>query len=631
MCGIAGILNRNRAVSPALLEAMGERLIHRGPDGGSQWIDAERTIGFAHRRLAIIDLSDAAIQPMHTSDDRYHLIFNGEIYNHRQLREDLIKQGCISWQTDHSDTEVILNAYALWGIACLEKLRGMFAFALWDSTLQKLFLARDRIGEKPLYYTVNQDNFLFASEIKSLLCDKTLQRKMSEKGLLDFLSFLTVPAPYTLFEGIYKLEAGYYLEIDTSLDIKKTQYWDVWTSESQLNQQSMPEITEKILEKLQDSIALRTESDVPVGVFLSGGIDSSANAVILSQQHEAPIATFSIGYDKSYPSYQNELNFAEKIADKIHSNHHEKHLNLDDLLNFLPRMIYHQDEPIADPVCIPVYYLSEFAVSKGYKVCQLGEGADELFIGYNRWKRYHQLQNLSNIKGLKPLQKMLKYLLYPFMKNTMSYELLSRACRGQPIFWSGAEAFGHHEKFSILSPRMKKKFKDYTAWEVIKPHYEKFSRVCPEKSDLNWKSYIDLKVRLPELLLMRVDKMSMAASLEGRVPFLDHDFVEFAMSLPSHLKLQNNELKFLLKKAFETLLPHEILYRPKQGFGVPLDEWLLSSMADSVRISLKQFCDNTDVLSYRAVEKLFKKKKTKQLWYLYNLALWWEQFIVNAE
>jgi len=388
------------------------------------------------------------------------------------------------------------------------------------------------------------------------------------------------------------------------------------------------EIAERILAELRISVQLRKVSDVPVGVFLSGGVDSSTNAVLFSEGENERVKTFSIGYTGKYRTYQNEFHYARMIADLVKSEHHEKSLLLDDLLNFLPQMVRLQDEPIADPVCVPVYYVSKLARENGVIVAQVGEGADELFWGYPHWKKQLSLQNALNMPQAAPLSKFILRCMTAVGKGGyMRGEYLRRASLLQPIFWSGAESFSDRQKNTLLSARLKRKYKAYTSWEAIRPIFERFEQKAWEKKPLNWMSYIDLNLRLPELLLMRVDKMSMGASLEGRVPFLDHKFVELAMSIPSAVKTKNGVLKSILKKAVKGVIPEEVIDRPKQGFGVPIYEWFFTSLGDFAYQELDQFCKCTDYFDSEQIRLLFDQHRGTQIWFLLNFALWWKEYI----
>lgn len=654
MCGIVGYVNlsHNNPLDFNLLISMNDSISHRGPDGEGFYFCGDynfdfinfirksrpnalisyqkhpRTLAFGHRRLAIIDLDPKAGQPMSDSNDKIWLVFNGEIYNYKEIRS-LLKDK-YKFKTDHSDTETIIYAYKEWGKNFIHHLRGMFAFVLWDSEKDLVLLYRDRTGIKPLYYTIHNGRFYFASEIKAFLQDETIVKELDEKNLYDYLTFLTVPAPNTLFKNIYKLKAGHYLEINQGLVSEQREYWDVFSNVNVLYHKSEDEIKHQLINELRSSVAIHLESDVPVGVFLSGGIDSSTNAALFKEVASHKVKAFCIGYknDDHLITYKNEFKYSRLIAKKFDLEYYELELSQDDLIEFLPKLIYHQDEPIADPVCVPVYYVSKLAKDNGVTVAQVGEGSDELFCGYNRWLLFLLLQKLNSM----PCPQVLKY--FPLIvfdyygkQNTVYYEYLRRGYNNERIFWSGAEAFFENEKKQLLSQRLREKFRNYSSYEIVKHYYKKFLQTAPEKSNLNWMSYIDLKIRLPELLLMRVDKMSMAVALEGRVPFLDYKFVEFAMSIPSKLKYKGNQTKYILKKAVEEILPYEIVYRKKQGFGTPVYEWFFDKLGILAKEKIKLFNKHTEILNDNYLEYLYNTNQGAKIWYLLNLANWWLDYI----
>ncbi len=634
MCGIVGALsfsNSGFRVSEPYLTRMRDVMSHRGPDGAGIFVSPDRRLGLGFRRLAIIDLSERAMQPMSNEDGTLWVVFNGEIYNHAEIRAELESRGGHRWKTDHSDTEVILHAFEEWGIDCLQKFRGMFAIALWDMKQRQLWLIRDRIGVKPLYYSVHHGRITFASEIKALLEDDEQQRGVNEEALYYYLSFNATPAPHTLFAGIQKLAPGTWLRINEDGHVQECRYWDVWDHTQPLTNVSEAEIAERILSELRTSVQLRKISDVPVGVFLSGGIDSSTNAALFSEGEGQPVKTFSIGYDQEYESYPSELRYARKIAQKVGADHHELLLKESDLLESLPLIIRHQDEPLADPVCVPVYYVSKLARDSGVIVCQVGEGSDELFCGYPYWKASLRLQRLCN---LLPIPNALRNLGLAGLNSVeggrgtsyrrqFSCEVLRRALLNRPVFWGGAEVFSDSQKRQFLSPRLLKKFTELSSWEALRPIRRRFEEKSWEPSPLNWMTYLDLNLRLPELLLMRVDKMSMAVSLEARVPFLDHKFVELAMSIPEAVKTKNGVLKYILKKAVRGVIPDELIDRKKQGFGVPVYEWYHTKFGEHLVKETKDFCLNTDLFQFEGVLPFLKKRG----WALLNLALWWKQYI----
>lgn len=631
MCGIVGAISfagSSFTISEPYIDRMRDTMYLRGPDGAGTWVSSDGKVGLGHRRLSIIDLSTTASQPMTNEDGTLWLSFNGEIYNHAAIRKELESLGGHCWRTDHSDSEVILHAFEQWGIDCVQRFRGMFAFALWNAREKTLWLVRDRIGIKPLYYSIHHQRLVFASEIKALLEDPDQQREVHEEAMFHYLSFLTTPAPQTLFNGIKKLPGGTWLRVNEDGQVRECRYWDVWDHTSPLTGCTEEEIAERLLAELRTAVKLRKVSDVPVGVFLSGGIDSSTNTALFSDGEGGPVKTFSIGYRGDYESCQSELHFARQMAAEAGAEYHERLLSIDDLMEFLPKMIFLQDEPIADPVCVPVYYVSKLARDNGVTVCQVGEGADELFWGYPTWKIKLNLQKLNDL----PVPRFVKHLGLNTLRwmgkeKSLQYEALRRAVGGVPIFWGGAEAFTESQKQALLAERLKKNFGGLTSWEPLAPIYRRFQDKAWEKSHLNWMTYLDLNLRLPELLLMRVDKMTMGVSLEGRVPFLDHKFVELAMSIPTSIKTKNGTLKYILKQAVRDVIPAELINRKKQGFGVPIYEWFSGRLGEKIREELIRFCDETDLLDRAEVRRMLKNGQGAQMWYLFNLALWHKHWI----
>jgi asparagine synthase (glutamine-hydrolysing) len=631
MCGISGVLafkNSNFQVTADYLIRMRETMVHRGPDGAGLWISSDRRVGLAHRRLSIIDLSDAAAQPMSNGDGSLQIVFNGEIYNHAGIRHELEQAGQHCWKTDHSDTEVILHAFEQWGISCLDKFRGMFAIALWDAKSRRLWLIRDRIGIKPLYYSIHHGRITFASEIKALLQDPEQGRAVNEEAFFHYLSFISTPAPDTLFAGIRKLPPATFLTIDLNGQVEEQRYWDVLDHTTPLTGVSEEEIAERLLAELRTSVALRTVSDVPVGVFLSGGVDSSTNAALFSQLAADRIKTFSVGYDRDYRGCESELPLARDFAARIGAVHHEQVLTERNFLDLLPSMVYLQDEPIADPVCMPVYFLSKLARDNGVVVAQAGEGADELFWGYERWKQILKLIRWNAYPVPRSAKKLGLLGLSALGKShSAAYELLWRASAGLPVFWGGVHAFSQREKLALLSPRLRRRFQGETSWQAIRPIHERFLDKAWEKTPVKWMTYLDLNLRLPELLLMRLDKMGMGASLETRVPYLDHKFVELAMSIPEQIITGGKESKHILKKAVRGLIPDAIIDRKKQGFGVPIYEWFFEQFGEFARRELSSFCEQTDFLDQAAVQRLLRSGRGRDAWFLLNFALWWKEFV----
>lgn len=633
MCGICGFykLNSHSRIDPNQIAIMNEEMYKRGPDGSGIWMDNENRCGLGHRRLSIIDLSDSAAQPMCNADESVVVTYNGEIYNHMEIREELNKIGEYMWKTDHSDTEVILHAYEQWGIDCIEKFRGMFAFAIWDKKEKRCILVRDRMGIKPLYYMEDDGNLVFSSEIKALLKVRKRSNKINIKAMYDYLSFISSPIEETLIDGIYKVTPSTYLIYENGHMKNKTRYWDVWdhtrSDVAKLQGESLSEI---IIDELRTSVNYRRQADVPVGIFLSGGIDSSTNTALFAEGERNKVKTFCIGYNENYKSYKNENYYARKMSDFCHAEYHELLLGENDMFDFLPTMVDLMDEPVADMTSIPSYYVSKLARNEGIVVAQVGEGADELFWGYRRWKAYLHLAILNEKRFPKRIKQQGLRILELLGKGNKDYtELLRRSIEEYPIFWSGAEGFYEYDKQRMVSESVKKELNGYSSFEAIRSTYDRFMEKAWEKSYLNWMSYVDLNHRLPELLLMRVDKMSMANSLECRVPFLDHKFVEMAMSIPQERKTEGDVSKVVLKKAIKGLVPDEMVYRKKQGFTAPVSDWYMGKLGIEISKKIGKFNRETGYFNSKYIEKLmYDKSNAKKMWYLYTLALWYDRFII---
>ncbi len=637
MCGIAGIvsLKDGPPVDGQLAGRMADLIAHRGPDDWGVYVSPDGRAALANRRLAIIDLSPAGHQPMSTPDGNLWIVHNGEVYNYIDYRPELAAQG-VAFR-GHSDTEVLLHLYQQHGPAMLEKLRGMFAFAIWDERKRELFVVRDRIGVKPLYYTFAGGQFVFASEIKAILQHPAVERAVSEEALYHFLSFLTSPAPQTLFKGIYKLLPGHYAMLGADGDLQLTEYWDIHDSAQPHPEWSAAQVQEALLSELRESIRLRMVSDVPFGVFLSGGIDSTTNLALMAEQLDHPVQSFSIGY-AGHERY-NEFQHARRAAELFGADHHETLINEQDLLNFLPGLVYYQDEPIADPVCVPIYYVSKLARETGTIVIQVGEGSDELFAGYTHWldilRLYHgPWQAFSRLPAS---LRRLALAAAPLSRDSIRYEYVRRATAGEELFWGGAEAFGEARKNRLVGSGLRARLGDLSSWDVIAPYRRRFearARGLNGAGDasgladyVNWMAYLDLRLRLPELLLMRVDKMSMATSIEARVPFLDHVFVGLVMSIPERVKLDGlTTTKRLFKQAVRGLIPDEIIDRPKQGFSVPVEEWLHTRLGSLIERKLIDFAARTDYFDPAAIRVLLARRDYLT-WYLFNFVLWHELWI----
>ncbi len=629
MCGIAGMVSLpgSPPVDEALARRMADIIAHRGPDDSGVYVSPSGCAALANRRLAIIDLSPAGHMPMSSEAGALTITYNGEIYNHADYRSELAARGH-SFR-GHSDTEIILKLYQEYGPDALHRLRGMFAIAIWDEAKRELFLARDRIGVKPLYYTFAGGNFIFASEIKSILLHPAVRREVDEEAFYHFLSFLTSPAPQTLFKGIFKLLPGHYAKLTPEGDLVLTEYWDVYDSAQPHPEWTPKQVQEALIEGLRESIRLRMVSDVPFGVFLSGGIDSSTNVALMAEQMDRPVQTFSIGY-RGHEQY-NEFQHARLVAQHFGADHHEVIIDEHDLVSFLPGLVYHQDEPIADPVCVPIYYVSKLARESGTIVIQVGEGADELFGGYTHWldilRLYHGAWQTFT-RAPSSLRR-LALAAAPWSRDSVRYEFVRRAASGEELFWGGAEAFGEARKNRLVGSSLQRRLGDLSSWDVIRPYRQRFLERSAVPDYLNYMAYLDLRLRLPELLLMRVDKMSMAASIEARVPYLDHVFVGLAMSIPERLKLNGGTTKSLLKQAVRGILPDQIIDRPKQGFAVPVEEWLQARLGTLMHRKLLDFVERTDYFDPPAVRSMIERRDYLT-WYLLNFALWHELWIEGS-
>ncbi len=646
MCGITGIIAlNNTAFNDMHVVAMNDAIQHRGPDGEGflftthheqalnlqqhrpqasvNTLSHPQALALGHRRLSILDLNASASQPMTDSTGRYWLVFNGEIYNHADLRKELELKG-YHFKTDHSDTEVILNAYACWGVDCLQKFNGMWAFCLWDTQTNQFFMARDRAGKKPFYYTVFENKLFFASEMKALLSTQVLPTVLDEKAVYDFLTYMMVPAPRTIFKDIYKLPAAHYIHFTPGQAIKAKPFWSPLNNAAYLKE-SETEIIEGIRERLYQSAKLRMVADVGVGVLLSGGVDSSANLACLSKFSNRPIKAFSVGFENK-GAYTNEFYFARKVAKHFEAEYHELTLSEDDFFEFFPKMVHYQDEPIADPANIPIYYISKVARENNVKVLLGGEGSDELFVGYEHWKLARTFGNLlegrrllaggiSALHGLPGIKQ----------KRTLYHGWYNKIKKGQPVFWSGTELRTEVEKRRILSKDYLTGLGDYTSFESKRELYEQF-KAMDQLDRYDWMSAVDLQYRLPDLLLARLDRMMMAASVEGRNPFLDVNLIEYVMRIPAKLKTKRNTEKYLLKKAFEGILPNEILYRKKDSFTVPMSQLFLNPKHSAQSIeAIHAFNASTGIFNTSYIQHLTSGSKAGEFWNIANLALWYNQ------
>jgi len=639
MCGICGIWEYGAAegrVQRALVERMRDIMTHRGPDDAGELIFDEGRGGFGFRRLSIIDLSEAGHQPMHGCTDRVWLIFNGEIYNHAELRTGLEQRGHV--YASRTDSETILHLYEERGLDFVQDLEGDYAIALWDAVRERLVLARDRAGVKPLYFYQKDGRFIFASEIKAILEHPAVPREVNETALYHYLTFVTTPAPQTLFRGVQKLPAGHMLVIDRGGSACLTQYWDALPPASAIAR-TEAEHRQNILDLLRDSIKKRMMADVPFGVFLSGGVDSSANVALMSELMTQPVRTFTVGFHDT--EELNELDSARAISKRFGTDHHEVMIGREEMMKFLPELVFHQDEPIADPVCVPLYYVSKLARSTGTIVVQVGEGSDEIFAGYDWFGTYLRIQERfwrhaerTPLLARRAAAAVAQPLVQKTLKKRMASELVRRLGANESLFWGGAVVFDETMKPNVLSAEMRAHYNGLSTHDVVRQYQDTIAKARPRSDYAARMAYLELKLRLPELLLMRVDKITMATSVEARVPFLDHHLIEYAMSLPRSLKVKGGTGKHILKRALESVLPADVLYRPKRGFGAPVREWfrgpegegLIGQLMNS-SIRERNFFDYAYVQRLVDEHRREKRDWSANLWCLLNLSLWYDRWI----
>lgn len=626
MCGICGKLNFNRQqpIEQGLIHRMMNMIQHRGPDGSGEFLSGP--IGLGHRRLSIIDIN-TGVQPMSNEDETVWVVYNGEIYNFQELRAELEGKG--HQFKSSSDTEVIVHLYEEFGDQCVTRLRGMFAFALWDKNRQRLLLARDRVGVKPLYYMNTGEALVFGSEIKSLLVEPTIERNINLSALDRFLTYYYLPGNETLFEGISKLDPGHYLTVENG-QVSIQQYWDLHF-ETKPGPHHFDTSVEELRNLLFTTVKDHMISDVPVGVLLSGGVDSTGILSYAVQQTNKPIHTFTMGF--SGECFQDERPYAQLAAQKFGTVHHDISMEANDFMDFLPKYVWHMEEPVCEPPAVALYFVSKLAQQHSVKVLLSGEGGDEAFGGYQTYRNFLMLERLKSATG--PLKGLMRF----------GFQMLGHA---------GWAPFKHYANFiepALAEYYLSRTASPFTLFNQLKPELYKetfsehlFNRksssitrnlfeMASDLSPLNQMLYVDSKTWLPDDLLVKADKMSMAASVELRVPLLDYRILEYAASLPQHYKVSGWQLKRILKKALIHNVPKEILERKKTGFPVPYDTWMRREMKDFVfdtilannSISQTYFCKKT-------VTKLlhdFQQGKgyAKEVFCLLVFELWHKQFI----
>ncbi len=621
MCGIAGFF---RSCAPAsgkdLLQQMERSIHHRGPDAGGEYLDDQ--VGLAHRRLSIIDLSPQGNQPMASSDGRLIIVFNGEIYNYLTLRAELERSGVV-FRTK-TDTEVILALYQQLGTACLAQLNGMFAFALWDIASKTMFLARDRLGKKPLYYYHGGgDRLAFASEIKALLHIPGICRDLEPTAIADFLKYQYIPSPKTIYRQIFKLPPAHFMVLQSGGEPQIKEYWDVdFTTHGPT---SPSEAEDRLLDLLRDSTGCRMIADVPLGAFLSGGVDSSAVVALMAANSPDPVRTCTIGFaDKEH----DESAYALEVA-QLFSTNHQQYVDRVDIAATVALLPKYFDEPFADASAVPTYHVARLA-RQAVTVALAGDGGDESFGGYHKygielkedWVRHNIPRPL-----LRAIHTITRAANHPLARKACSLTGSALADPAQAFYRTNSH-IDDQTLQAILAEGIGRSCRGYDPALHTTRHWQKVSGA----DHVTGMIYTDLKTYLPDDVLVKVDRMSMANSLEVRAPFLDYRIVEFAASLPSSLKIAGNQKKIVLRNTFRHLLPKHILNRPKHGFSVPLDSWFRNELKDFAETMLLRRPALAEYLVIPHIQRLWDEHQRRRvnrgtlLWSLLMLSLWQQEY-----
>ncbi|MFZ1059033.1 MAG: asparagine synthase (glutamine-hydrolyzing) [Candidatus Rokuibacteriota bacterium] len=630
MCGIAGIVHSDPGypVERELLRRMTETMAHRGPD--AQGLHLWDGAGFGHRRLSIIDLATGD-QPIFNEDRTKAVVLNGEIYNFQELRAELEARG--HRFATRSDTEAIVHAYEEFGEGCVARLRGMFAFALWDESERRLLLARDRVGKKPLYYVQDGERICFASELKALLRDPSLKRAIKAEALDDYFSFGAVQSPATIFQGIAQLPPAHYMVWERGT-ARVVEYWDV--PQGAVVRRSEADTLEAFAQVFSEAVRVRLVSDVPLGAFLSGGVDSSAVVEAMTRLSNGPVVTTSVGFAERAFS---ELGHARAVARTVGSDHHEVVVE-PRAAEVLPRLVWHLDEPFADSSALPTYYVSK-AARERVTVALSGDGGDEVFAGYqrryglNRWEAglRRWLPGWARAGVLGPLGRVYPKADWLPRPLRARYFLQNLGTTFEQAYFSDLSLFRGEEKAALLSPDFRRQLNGHDSFVAFARHFERVQGLDP----LSQLLYVDLKTWLANDILVKVDRMSMANSLEVRSPLLDHKLVEFAATVPPDLKYRGGTSKYLLKRHLEGRVPQSVIYRRKQGFEIPLASWLrgeLREMAEDLLLSPRSL--SRGYLRAERVRRMWQDHQRRvrdhsaQLWALMVLELWHRTFVDQA-
>jgi asparagine synthase (glutamine-hydrolysing) len=613
MCGICGVFNfgTGEPADAHALKRATDAMAHRGPDDEGFYLDGP--LGLGNRRLSIIDLPGGH-QPIANEDESIWITFNGEIYNYQDLRPNLIARGH-RFRTN-SDTETILHLYEEYGLECVEHLRGMFAFAIWDSRLKRLFLVRDRLGVKPLFFSVSSGRLAFASELRTLRELLPHAPEIDQQSIYDFFGFRYIPAPRTFYRGVEKLLPGHWLVADAN-GVRSQAYWDI--PEEEESEKPASDFAAEIVEHLRESVRLRLIADVPLGVFLSGGTDSSAVVAFMAELGAHPLRTYSVGFAEAEHS---ELPYARAVAKRYQTEHHELIFTPQQMLDELPRLVAFRDEPIAEPTDVALYLMSRLA-AQSVKVVLAGEGGDELFAGYPKYSA-DRLAGLVSAFPAEITRALIRWLPYRQHRAKTALEALSISDEAErSVTWFAS--FSREEREGLFSPEFLAQVDPSHPARVFESYLEKVRDRSPLKRML----YADLKVWLPDNLLLRGDQMTMASSIEERGPFLDHRLVELAARIPTPMLTRGFKTKVLLKEALRPYLPEEVLFRPKVGFRVPVGDWFKNALRPLVSdLLLSPQAKARRYFNIRNMEKFVRehfdgvRDRQKQLWAMVNFELW---------
>lgn len=624
MCGIAGLIYfDDRQPTPELLTRMSDTLVHRGPDDWGYHIDGHT--GFGHRRLSIIDLSPNGHQPMCNEDGTVWITYNGEVYNYRELNKDLEARGHII--RSRCDTETIIHLYEQYGRDCVHRLRGMFSFAIWDAKNKTLFAAVDRLRIKPFYYSLQGGAFSFASEIKALLAAGLFEPRLNHEAIHHYLSLQAVPVPMTIYEEVFTLPGGFALEVkDDKLSVYK--YWDVDFQAAEAESEEY--YRRRVRELLWESVSLRLMSDVPLGAFLSGGIDSTVVVAIMSQLNKEPVRTFSIGYDVGGADYDDTY-YARLVSQRYKTEHTVRQVSAKDMVEHLPQFLYYLDQPSSD--AINSYVVSRLAADE-VTVVLSGQGGDELFAGYSSFRLLQKLTQREAVLDRVPAL-LRNTLAAPFVQMPSVFKAWMPARKLHTFFdnyGSFVKKYAHirmeiseDQKRRIYSDRFANQLNGTDTLSIYERHLQ---HVAQNRDPLGKVAYLDVKTHLGDVLLRDMDVMSMAFSLETRVPLIDHKLVEFVSGIPSHMKLRGNAAKYIFIESIRDLLPPEVIQRKKLGFNFPLAIWLRRELRPLIDFVLsREVIEQRGFFKYSEIERLKKEFFTtdvryRRLWGLVVLEMW---------